>query len=122
MSATVDDIILQGLSRFLHKVMVQKQAHEWEQETFDHTDQNLLRKFKEEFEELCDELEHSGSAECVADEMADVFIIMSMFAERFGVDILAAACQKMEINKKRKWAKDENGSYQRVKETNDDQG
>lgn len=48
------------------------------------------------------------------DEYADVVILIMDLATLMGVDIAEAVERKMEINKKRRWQRDEFGLYQHV--------
>jgi NTP pyrophosphatase (non-canonical NTP hydrolase) len=46
------------------------------------------------------------------DEMADVLIVLSAYASRFGVDLENAVRRKMEINRQRNWHREADGTYQ----------
>lgn len=51
------------------------------------------------------------------EEMADCFILLLNLAEMAGVDLMAEARRKMEINRKRKWgAPDADGVCHHVKQ------
>lgn len=65
----------------------------------------------EEMSELMTALARAHSNQKVAEEMADVVIVLSQLAAHIGVDLRKEVDKKMEINRNRTWTKTENGYY-----------
>ena len=88
---------------------MQEQIAKWHRKTFpDATDENVFAKAHEEIIELTWELADSRryDPELIANEFADVYIVMAALLDRIGGNMESAIKNKMEINKKRKWTKD----------------
>lgn len=77
----------------------QAEVHEWSQATFPHqTPESKYAHLKREIAELGDNLADG-------EEMADCFLLLAGLAHMNGVDLMAAARRKLEINKTRQWGK-----------------
>lgn len=76
---------------------------QWVAATFPgETVEEQLKHLREEFTELGNDL-------TVADEYADVFMLLSCIAANNGIDLLKAFRDKLEVNKARAWEKTDCG-------------
>ncbi len=89
----------------------QKAVSKWASETFPHqTPHSKMTHLRKEIDELAEDTSDG-------EEMADCFILLLNLAEMAGVDLMAEARRKMEINRKRKWgAPDADGVCHHVKQ------
>ena len=107
---------------------------EWSIQTFpDLTMEKQLVKLSHEIDELC-QAKREGKDDDVIYELADVYIVSRILADRFDNSIgryfiglltecptqkaMEAVKEKMEKNKKRKWIKLDDGTYQHVETKN----
>ena len=82
--------------------------HVWQTETFvDGTEEGRIEHWKEEIAEY---LKDPSNGE----EAADVFLLFVAILKNRGVDLRAEAERKLEINKKRQWAKAAGGYSKHV--------
>lgn len=96
----------------------QKSINEWAVKTFGYaTRQRSIDRMLEEVDELKDiKPETFDSFIEVAEECADIYITMCQVATTFGFDLHACVDHKMEINRARKWKRNEDGTGQHVKD------
>lgn len=89
----------------------QREVSAWAAETFPHqTPHSKMTHLRKEIDELAEDTSDG-------EEMADCFILLLNLAEMAGVDLMAEARRKMEINRKRKWgAPDADGVCFHVKQ------
>jgi len=90
---------------------LQGKITDWHEKTFtDATQKDIADKICSEMIELTWELKEFTDGEPnlsrIIDECADVFIVISAFLGRNGVDFEMAVRDKMERNKKRRWTTD----------------
>lgn len=75
----------------------QKQIATWAEVAFPH------QTARSKFIHLRKEIEELGADLSDGEEMADCFILLLNLAEKAGVDLMAKALWKMDINRTRKW-------------------
>ena len=107
---------------------IDKEIVEWSIKSFpDLTMEKQLVKLSHEIDELC-QAKREGKDDDVIYELADVYIVSRILADRFDNSIgryfiglltefptpkaMEAVKEKMEKNKKRKWIKLDDGTYQ----------
>lgn len=93
----------------------QKTITKWAVDTFGKPPSiaHLFDRAEDEFYELKEAIA-SGNPEKIAEETADVRILLSQIAEHLGYDYQAAVDAKMKVNRSRKWDTDGNGSGQHI--------
>lgn len=86
-------------------IWTQRAITEWATRTFGKptTPGNLLSRASEEMEEALLGYYDGVSGQDLAEEMADIYIVISQVCEALGYDLLDEVHNKMEINVKRKW-------------------
>jgi hypothetical protein len=93
-----------------HIGQLTEEVFNWAEEAFpNRTDPSMFLKMYSEIGEMIDS---DGDRL----EVADVFILMLDYAKRKKVDITAAVRAKLEINRARDWAVDNNGVMSHVKD------
>lgn len=91
----------------------------WGHATFgEATPKELGKLAADEMKELLAALEADPKAQFYAthEEAADVAVFLLRIAAVGGFNLLAAVDRKMAINRKRKWEKQDDGSWKKVKE------
>lgn len=93
---------------------IQEAVFGWAESVFpDRTDASMFLKIYKEIAELIDAQDDPIK---VADEIADLMIMLLDYAKRKGVvNIGTATLMKLEVNKTRTWRKTNMGNYQHVK-------
>lgn len=117
----VDDPIRRKASAYTTTIRVDPQSAEmqasiaqWADETFGKCDEaRAFQRMLEEMEELRDAPPEKRAREC-----ADVLIAMIRYAEVADFDLGAEVVTKMQINRKRKWNVQGDGTGYRVKDEN----
>ena len=92
--------------------MTQQQfVSRWAQETFGDAGSNIrvASRANEEMAELLRALASDDDHPNADEEMADVLIVLYRLADRMGVDLEAAVCNKMAVNRRRVWERDASG-------------
>lgn len=94
---------------------IQREITTWAAETFpDATMDDIAHKFGDEVAELfCDAGVWAEHGE-VADELADVAILLYQIADRCGVDLDTVVREKMETNRARTWERLDDGTWRHV--------
>lgn len=88
---------------------------EWQQATFgDATPDSAIDRACEEWGELLEALEEVDPGADVAEEAADIVIVLSAFVATLGHDLAAAVAAKMGKNRARKWVRTTAGCGQHV--------
>lgn len=90
----------------------------WADETFgkEVLDGNVFERADGEMAELWDKIvSHPRSPSGIAEECADVVIVLARLAHRCGFDIFEMVDRKMEINRGREWVLDGKGQGQHKK-------
>jgi NTP pyrophosphatase (non-canonical NTP hydrolase) len=107
----------------------QKEVGEWGDETFNAKRnydlqscshgiyKHLVKEVKELYDALRQKFVSDNPPTCsVEEELADCFIILIHLAHLHGFDLLEAARNKMDINRKRTWGEpDEDGVIEHIK-------
>lgn len=102
-----------------------KTISEWGVETFGYPKNietivhRMLKECKELEELMGDKYKNIGTVyhcERIADECADIYIVMCQVMHTLGYDLHACVDHKMEINRHRKWKLNGDGTAQHVKE------
>lgn len=96
---------------------LQTEVNTWAQETF--AESSVLRvmiRGNKEMAELLSAIAHEKDSAHVAEECADVLFFLCQVCSRAGHSLEAELRKKLEINKKRSWAKGKDGSFQHVEE------
>ncbi len=89
---------------------IQREVSRWVALTFPAaTLESQIRKLRAEVVEL----EKDPSS---VDELADIGVVLLALTSRMGEDFDSLVRQKMEINRTRQWALQDDGTYQHVKE------
>lgn len=90
----------------------------WADDTFGHAYNNLRSavRLNEEMAELLKSLSVGDPIDKVANEIADVYIVLCRIATNTRVDIHEVVETKMKINRARKWQIDGTGHGYHVKE------
>lgn len=92
----------------------QSQIAQWARETFpDATIHNIIDKYTDEADELYTIL-YGEDEYAIADELADVAILLYQIADRCGVDLDMAVAGKFDANRARTWTRLADGTYQHV--------
>lgn len=90
----------------------------WGYQTFGETNPRELAKLAaDEMKELLAALESDPKAQFYSthEEVADVMVFLMRLAAVSGFNLLAAVNRKMAINRKRKWEKQADGTWLKVK-------
>jgi len=95
---------------------IQEQVVDWHRDTFPiATLAAIEMKLIEECRELIAAI-HAGNNSDIHDEMADVRVVSVVWLERMGMDEDENTLDKLEINKKRTWGKEDHvGDRPRIK-------
>ena len=89
---------------------IAQEVYEWAQATFpDRTDASMFLKMYSEIAEL---IRSDGEPH----ELADLFILLMDYAVRKNVSLLAAINEKLEINKRRSWRFNSDGTMSHIEE------
>jgi NTP pyrophosphatase (non-canonical NTP hydrolase) len=101
----------------------QKTISEWGAETFGYPVSvkaivDRMLKEAKELEEFTTHVnfENKGSYEEIADECADIYIVMCQVMNVIGYNLHACVDHKMQINRARKWQRLGDGTGQHIKE------
>lgn len=96
----------------------QQTISQWIEETFGPAGSNarVVARANEEMAELLRNVTIQDDHPAMAEEIADVFIVLYRVATRLGVDVHEAIDRKMAVNRARKWALDGSGCGYHVKE------
>lgn len=87
----------------------------WAEETFGPAEAAaLVARARLELDELEEAARAGHPAAHVAEEAADVLILLYRIAERSGEDLLAALDRKMSVNRQRRWARSGDGTGRHV--------
>lgn len=91
---------------------------EWALETFGEWDSHgdIYDRAAEELAEFEDQLFGGGSPESVAEEIADLIIVLSQLPAKYGIDVFETVDEKMALNRRRKWRTSGDGFGQHVEE------
>jgi NTP pyrophosphatase (non-canonical NTP hydrolase) len=91
----------------------------WIEETFGPAGSNarVVARANEEMAEVVRSVTINDSHPDLAEEIADVIIVLCRVATRLGVDLQTEVNRKMAINRARKWKLDGSGCGYHVKET-----
>lgn len=88
---------------------ITEEVFDWAEATFpNRTDQSMFLKMYSEIGEMIDS---DGDPM----EVADVFILLLDYTKRKKIDLVSSVRKKLEINKSRDWAVDNNGVMSHVK-------
>lgn len=96
----------------------QQTISQWIEETFGAAGSNarVVARANEEMAEMLRDVTADDSHPNLAEEMADVVIVLYRIATRLGVDLHDEIDKKMLINRARKWTLDGTGCGYHVKE------
>jgi NTP pyrophosphatase (non-canonical NTP hydrolase) len=99
----------------------QKTISEWATKTFGKDVRTMLIRMIEEVKELEYLMTHvnfvgKGQYEEIANECADIYIVMTQVMNTIGYDLHACIDYKMEINRVRKWGVNGDGTGQHIKD------
>lgn len=91
---------------------------QWIEETFGPAGSNarVVARANEEMAEVLKSVTIDDCHPSLAEEMADVVIVLYRVATRLGVDLHGEIDKKMAVNRARKWALDGSGCGYHVKE------
>lgn len=90
-----------------------EEIKEWADTAFpNRTDQSMYLKMYSEMGEMIE----AFTPEEVADEVADVLIMLLDFGKRKGINIEEAVFRKLEINRLRQWGVTHSGTYHHTNE------
>lgn len=104
-------------SRANWRATLQTDISTWSRETFGSSTPQVLTKLQAEFSELLEATQGTEPDRAeVAKESADVLFMLLQLAENMGYDLLEETQKKFEVNRKRKWKKQPDGTFQHVKE------
>ncbi|UTW54451.1 dATP/dGTP pyrophosphohydrolase domain-containing protein [Kordiimonas sp. SCSIO 12610] len=94
----------------------QQSIAKWSEETFGPVSNitALLDRALEEFTELKDAVQDDNKPE-IANELADILILLYRFAELNGINVTEAIQHKMSINRQRKWQSYGDGTGKHIK-------
>ena len=91
---------------------LQSQIYQWQIETFGgQAPKHFSRKLGAEVFEMLEAVDGGGDT---APEIADCFIVLFGLASSLGVNAEEAIEAKMAINRKRKWKKEKDGTFQHI--------
>lgn len=95
----------------------QQSVARWIRDTFGPVPSNarIVSRANEEMAELLRTVTIDDSSPDLAEEMADVVIVLYRLAERLGVSLADEIDRKMAVNRARKWERDGSGSGYHVK-------
>jgi NTP pyrophosphatase (non-canonical NTP hydrolase) len=95
-----------------------KSISDWATETFGQSgsDSRVAARALEEMAELLRKTTAGEAGQAVADECADVVIVLARLAWRNGADIFEAVDRKMQINRQRRWKLDGSGHGYHVRD------
>ncbi len=99
-------------------VETQESISKWIKQTFGEARSNsrIVARANEEMAELLSYSTSNDNHEKIAEEIADIFIVLYEVATNVGVDIHKEVNQKMEVNRARKWKLDNTGCGQHIEE------
>ena len=100
----------------------QKTISDWGHKTFGYP--KTVRKVVDRMLKEVDELKHwseyeDAAHDKMADECADIYIMLCHVMTTMGYDLHACVDHKMQVNRHRKWELNGDGTGQHVKEKND---
>ena len=115
---------------------LQREISTWSRQTFGSTNDQVMRKLRNEYDELGREVQYAeDSMECyamsqnppepsdftnlIAPEAADVLFMLFQLAENFEFDLLEETRKKFEVNKLRTWERQPDGTYQHKEASNE---
>lgn len=118
--------------KLLNGVEDQYTISKWAEQTFGQsTAQQILKRLKLEFKELCEKLDAFEEDDdnipfddmlSIQYECADVVIMIVQIVNRLGGDTATLVDRKMQINRQRQWAVADNGHFQHVENKNTGHG
>lgn len=92
-----------------HVGALTEEVFDWAEATF--PKRNDASMYLKMYGEIAEMIESDGDA----NEIADMFILLLDYAKRKKVDVTTAVHRKLDINRKRVWATDQNGVNRHVK-------
>ena len=94
---------------------LQDEIRQWQMDTFgdDQTDMAVYEKLQDELQELGSSLYYMDHEE-LKFELADMGILLMGLASKYKIDFIGAVKEKLNINRKRIYAKDLSGAYQHL--------
>lgn len=96
----------------------QKTISEWGFKTFGYPKDviTITKRMLKESKELKEAIEKDVTNDMIADECADIYIVMCQVFTTMGYNLQACVDHKMEINRGRKWKIAGDGTGQHIKE------
>jgi galactose-1-phosphate uridylyltransferase len=96
----------------------QKTISEWGFKTFGYPKDAIVivKRMLKESNELEEAIKSDVTYDMIADECADIYIVMCHVFATMGFDLHACVDHKMEINRARKWKISGDGTGQHIKE------
>lgn len=106
-----------SIMSFAYLIKIKSRYIKWSTKTFDTSELAATKHLKREIQELIDDLENASLINAKI-ELADIQMLIWYIQEKMEMsdgELAERIYRKIEVNKKRTWLKNEDGSYYHVK-------